>query len=159
MLFYFTQFQRPLADIKCLVCRLPASSLLNLQAPSTQLPLKLLVPNLERRQAADHHATSVARTALWEQHFCPWTQTCTREGAAQTVATSPQEQRPQEQLQQPCAGLWIEQSARLRAKKQGCKSLAACSPVVSKGHLLMYESTQAGTFLIVTIKFFCLCST
>lgn len=55
--------------------------------------------------------------------------------------------------------LCAEQSANLRAKKQGCKSLAAHSPLLSsKGHLLMYESTQAGNFLIVTIKFLCSCS-
>lgn len=52
--------------------------------------------------------------------------------------------------------LHAEQSANLRAKKQGCKSLTAHSPLLSsKGHLLMYESTQAGNFLIVTIKFLC----
>lgn len=74
------------------------------------------------------------------------------------MATSPREQRPQEQLQQPCIGLCTEQSAKLKTKKQGCKSLAAHSPLVSKGPPLMYESTQASTFLIVTIKFICLCS-
>lgn len=75
------------------------------------------------------------------------------------MATRPQEQTPQEQRQQSCAGLCAEQSAKPRAKKEGYKSLAAPSPLLlSKGHLLMYESTQAGNFLIVTIKFLCSCS-
>lgn len=55
------------------------------------------------------------------------------------VATSPQEQRAQEQRQQSCTGLCAEQSAKPRAKKQACKNLAAHSPLLlSKGHLLMY---------------------
>ena len=75
------------------------------------------------------------------------------------VGTSPQEQRPQEQRQQSCTGLCTEQSAKPRMKQQRYKTLAAHSPLLlSEGHLLMYESTQAGNFLIVTVKFLCSCS-
>lgn len=71
-----------------------------------------------------------------------------------------QERRPQKQCQQSCAGLCSEQRAKPRVKKHSYKSLAALSaPLLSKRHLLMYESIQASNFLVVTIKFLCLCST
>lgn len=92
--------------------------------------------------------------------FCARTPAGRKEGEARTGATRRQEQRGQERGHRSRTGLCAEQSAKPRAKKQGYKSLAAPSPLLlSKGRLLMYESTQAGNFLVVTVKFLCSCST